>query len=432
MGQAAVKLDDRYHLQKVKLGQGSFGVVWRAVDKASQEVVAIKQLDKSKMPKRGVSREDVEKEIRIMTACRHRNLLDLLATFEDDRYVSLALEYCDGGDFGDKVKERGQNLQEEEAVAWMHDVASGVAALHAKGICHRDIKPDNFMVKGEPGSQCIKLADFGLAVFLQPGRRQLLTLKCGTPAFMAPEVHLLPGFSRGYSLPCDIWAVGVVLSMLMHGGQHPFMDSSGHLDNNCLLSGTPASEGLFNGLMMRQGSSFSDEAKALCRKMLDTSPEGRPSAEDVLRSPWLRSRASRHAPSAAPSPERRRPPPAPQAPTGSPTAKAQAPSPGPADFMGKIMQAMVDAGDLSPTAARTPGGRERNLQGSPRRSPQADGRRRPPALPSPAIEASPPLRGGPAKVREGRGPSGSPLSGSPARDVPTPCRVSGYQRHIRF
>jgi len=432
MGQTQTKLEDRYHLQKVKLGQGSFGVVWRAVDKANQEVVAIKQLDKSRMPKRGVSREDVEKEIGIMTACRHRNLLGLLATFEDDRYVSLALEYCDGGDFGDKVKERGQNLEQEEAVAWMHDIASGVAALHAKGICHRDIKPDNFMVKGEPGSQCIKLADFGLAVFLPPGRRQLLTLKCGTPAFMSPEVHLLPGFSRGYSLPCDIWAVGAVLSMLMHGGQHPFMDSNGQLDTNCLLSGTVVSEGLFNGLVLRQGSSFSDEARQLRRKMLDTNPEARPSAEDVLRSPWFRSRGlGRHAPSAAPSPARRTPQ-AQRPPSGSPAAKAQAPSPGPTNLMEKLMQAMVDAGDSSPVAARTPAAREKNGNGSPKRSPQVDGRRRPPALPPPAIEGSPPLRGGPAKVRDGRGPSSSPMAGSPINDVPTPSRVTSHQRHIRF
>jgi serine/threonine protein kinase len=432
MGQVEAKLEDRYHLQKVKLGQGSFGVVWRAVDKANQEVVAIKQLDKSRMPKRGVSREDVEKEIRIMAACRHRNLLDLLATFENDKYVSLALEYCDGGDFGDKVKERGQNLQQDEAVSWMHDIASGVAALHAKGICHRDIKPDNFMVKGEPGSQCIKLADFGLACFMQPGRRQLLTLKCGTPAFMAPEVHLLPGFSRGYSLPCDIWAVGVVLSMLMHGGQHPFMDSSGHLDTNCLLSGTPASEGLFNGLFNGQSSNFSDEARQLCRKMLDTSPEGRLSAEDALRSPWFRSRGFRHTPSAAPSPSPSRKTPQ-AAPTGSPAAKAQAPSPGPANLMGKLMQAMVDVGDSSPVAARTPVVRERAANGSPKRSPQSDGRRKPPALPSPAIEGSTPLRKDPTpRMRDGRGPSSSPMSGSPTNDVPTPCRVPSYQRHIRF
>lgn len=378
-----------------------------------------------------------------MAACRHRNLLDLLATFEDDKYVSLALEYCDGGDFGDKVKERGQNLQQEEAVSWMHDIASGVAALHAKGICHRDIKPDNFMVKGEPGSQCIKLADFGLACFLQPGRRQLLTLKCGTPAFMAPEVHLLPGFSRGYSLPCDIWAVGVVLSMLMHGGQHPFMDSSGHLDTNCLLSGTPASEGLFNGLFNGQSSNrawFSDEARQLCKRMMDTSPEGRLSAEDVLRSPWFKSRGFRHAPSSAPSPSRRTPQ-AQQAAAGSPAARAadgspaprrapqKAPSPSPTNLMGKLMQAMVDVGDSSPvaartpTAARTPVVREKAANVSPRR---------PPPLPSVAIEGSPPMRKVPTpRMGDGRGPSSSP-DGSPANDVPTPCRVPSYQRHIRF
>jgi serine/threonine protein kinase len=430
MGQAETKLEDRYHLQKVKLGQGSFGVVWRAVDKANQEVVAIKQLDKSRMPKRGVSREDIEREVRIMSVCRHVNVLGLLASFEDDKNVSLALEYCDGGDFGDKVKERGHHLQEEEAVGWMHDIMSGVAALHSKGICHRDIKPDNFMVKGAVGSQCIKLADFGLAVFL-PSRRQLLTQKCGTPAFMSPEVHLLPGFSRGYSLPCDIWAIGVVLSMLMHGGQHPFMDSSGHLDQNCLLSGSVVSEGLFNGLM-RQSPNFSDEARQLCKKMLSTNPEARESAEDALRSSWFRSRGFRPPPPSAQTPARQAAPPQMQRmPSGSPLAKS--PSAGPAAFMEKLMQAMVDGGDSSPNK------RERSLQRSPQRSPTMERARKPPAMPpSPAVqERSPAVR----KVYDkGQpwGPSASPrmspspiIAGSPVEEQPTPCRVPS-KRHIRF
>jgi calcium-dependent protein kinase len=201
MGQVGAKLEDKYHLQKVKLGQGSFGVVWRAIDRATEEVVAVKQLDKAAMPQRGVSRQDIEREVGIMNMCKHANVLALLATFEDERNVSLALEYCDGGDFGDKVKERGGRLQEDEAMHWTREVLSGVAALHSKGICHRDIKPDNFMVKGVAPTLRIKIADFGLATIL-PARRELLTQKCGTPAFMAPEVHMLPR-SPGYSLPCD-------------------------------------------------------------------------------------------------------------------------------------------------------------------------------------------------------------------------------------
>eukprot|EP00971_Amphidinium_carterae_P302852 6017548-Amphidinium_carterae.2 len=83
---------------------GSFGIVWRAVDRQSKEVVAIKQMDKALLTKRNIRRSDVEREITMMRACEHINITQLIDTFDDERYISLALEYCEGGDFGDKVK----------------------------------------------------------------------------------------------------------------------------------------------------------------------------------------------------------------------------------------------------------------------------------------------------------------------------------------
>jgi len=104
------KVEDRYYKQKIKLGQGSFGTVWRAVDRTNERVVAMKELNKAEMPKRGVTRDDVKREVELMKAVKHENITILYDTFEDREFISLALEYCDGGDFGDKVKERGMNL----------------------------------------------------------------------------------------------------------------------------------------------------------------------------------------------------------------------------------------------------------------------------------------------------------------------------------
>lgn len=286
-------MEDRYHLQKVKLGEGSFGVVWRAVDRASQEVVAVKQLDKSALPRRGVRRADIEREIGVMTACRHVNVLGLLATFEDARSVSLALEYCDGGDLNDKVTERGQMLQEEEVVRWMRDILSGVAALHSRGVCHRDIKPDNFMVKGSKGDECIKLADFGLACSL-PRRPDLLRQKCGTPAFMAPEIHRLPRSSRGYNKLCDVWAAGVTMYMLMSGGRHPFLAASQkELDEKRLLAGIldfSVAQGFLGGIGLGE-CRFSEFARRLCKRLVEPDVVKRISAEEARADPWVADRA---------------------------------------------------------------------------------------------------------------------------------------------
>uniref|UniRef100_A0A7S4RT27 Protein kinase domain-containing protein n=2 Tax=Alexandrium monilatum TaxID=311494 RepID=A0A7S4RT27_9DINO len=283
------RLEDRYYLQKVKLGQGSFGTVWRAVDRQNNKTAAIKQLDKASMPRRGVKRQDIEREINVMQAVHHDNVIRLLDTFEDHSSIYLALEYCDGGDFGDKVKERGLDLEEHQAAEWMRQILSAIAALHAKMICHRDIKPDNFMVHGES----IKLSDFGLAMFLTRGR--LLTEKCGTPAFMAPEQHRLPRNSRGYTHAVDTWAAGVTMYMLMFGGKHPFLSPSMQIDEKRLLQGSldfNVAQTFFSFGM--PGGRFSEPARRLCRKLVEPDMAKRLSVEDASQDPWLRmARSSR-------------------------------------------------------------------------------------------------------------------------------------------
>merc|ERR1719440_606520 len=108
----------------------------------------------------------------MLKACNHENITSLYHTYEDAQSIYLALEYCDGGDFGDKLKERASSLREEDAADWMRQIMSAIAALHARDICHRDIKPDNFMVS----DKLLKLSDFGLAVHITSGK--LLNEKC--------------------------------------------------------------------------------------------------------------------------------------------------------------------------------------------------------------------------------------------------------------
>lgn len=291
-GRRSQKIEEKYFLQKVKLGQGSFGTVWRAVDRTNDRIVAVKQLDKAAMPKRGVSRKDIEREVELMKAVRHDNVTQLFDYYEDEKSIYLALEYCDGGDFGDKVKERGMDLQENDAADWMYQICSAILALHQRGIVHRDIKPDNFMVSGS----VLKLSDFGLACFLS--REKLLTDKCGTPAFMAPEqVRLGSGGSRGYSFPCDLWAAGIAMYMLMFGGRHPFITSTNQLDEQMLLQGRldfryerkAAVGGFFGGLLNGQNPTlrFSDSARRICQRMVEPKESARITARDALKDPWL-------------------------------------------------------------------------------------------------------------------------------------------------
>lgn len=273
---------ERYYLQKVKLGEGSFGTVWRAVDRHTNSTVAVKQLDKAVLPKRGVRRSDIEREISVMQAVDHENVTKLYGSSEDQQSIFLALEYCNGGDFGDKVKEKGLDLAETMAAEWMYQIVSAIWVLHCKNICHRDIKPDNFMVHDE----VLKLSDFGLAVHLPWGSR--LTDKCGTPAFMSPEQHQLPRDSGGYCHACDVWAAGITMYMVMFAGKHPFITASQQLDQQALMVGQldfSISSG-FLGFAMPKDR-YSQTARVFCRQMVTVDFPRRITAVEARQSIWF-------------------------------------------------------------------------------------------------------------------------------------------------
>jgi len=155
--------------------------------------------------------------------------------------------------------------------------------MHSRSICHRDIKPENFMVAG--GNR-VKLSDFGLATVLFDGRR--LTDKCGTLAFMAPEQHLLPRGSSGYSFPVDVWALGVSMHMVVCRGQHPFIGENGELLTNALLRGDISfGQKFFLGIAVGTSTKLSEPAMELCRRMVEVQPSRRITANIALRNPWF-------------------------------------------------------------------------------------------------------------------------------------------------
>eukprot|EP00397_Hematodinium_sp_SG-2012_P019427 GEMP01019956.1.p1 GENE.GEMP01019956.1~~GEMP01019956.1.p1 ORF type:complete len:597 (+),score=85.07 GEMP01019956.1:96-1886(+) len=273
---------DKYHIQKVKLGGGSFGTVWRSINRETKEVVAMKAINIEGCRQKGLTENDLKREIDMLRESKGCiNITQLLDTFQDSTTYYMALEYCEGGDFGDKVKERGRAVEEWEAANWMRQIVNAIAFLHNKNIIHRDIKPDNFLIGGPVGGpEVLKLSDFGLALKLEH-RLMSLQQKCGTPAFMAPEQHKLPD-SGGYSLPVDVWAAGVCMWVLLHGGVHPFVELE-RLNISELLPGKPAFEkaGFFSKCKWSQSS------QRLCHAMTNPDPRERPTADEVYRNEWF-------------------------------------------------------------------------------------------------------------------------------------------------
>lgn len=304
-------LSDTYHVQKVKLGEGSFGQVWRAIDKGTSEIVAIKQLDKRKDGP-GRRRNDFRHEVDIMQKVSHENILKFIGMYEDSTHVNLVLEYCDGGDFSDKLKVRPEQPMgpcEAVVAGWLRQICSAIQALHEANIVHRDVNPKNFML----ARGVLKLADLGIAQLL-PSIGARLFSKSGTPGFMAPEQYMLP-MGDGYSFPVDMWAAGIVLYMMLHGGRHPYMED-GKLNRKIMIQrsvkpkvwnaktihgivappGQQEKVSRSKSLSKNFGSGRTNEGDDASEELLDhllaPDPHNRASASEVLCHAWLSSASS--------------------------------------------------------------------------------------------------------------------------------------------
>jgi len=278
------------------LGQGSFGTVWRAYLHKGGVAVAVKELEKRKMQEMEVPASLVLSEVEFMRECNgNERFVQLIDFIETKGIYFIVLEFCDGGNLEESAKECEGRLGERQAVHMMRQMLEAILFLHSRFICHRDIKPQNVMIVGSACSEHVKvkLADFGIAARFQPG--QLLTDKVGTPAFMSPELHLLPERSVGYDQKVDMWAIGVVMVFLL-SLEYPFVDGSGRLLRDQLIRGDlplwnmDVFSGLFQrvqeatGMRRKRPSRF---AKDLIRLLLNPKRQSRPSARRALLHSWF-------------------------------------------------------------------------------------------------------------------------------------------------
>lgn len=189
-----------YRLEAV-LGEGAMGLVYRGVREPDGETVALKVL------KRALSRDEVyrqrfEREARVARQVRHTHLVPVLDAGDDSGAHYLAMAYVEGVSLEERIEREGQ-LPVEESVRIVAELASGLDALHAEGLVHRDVKPSNVMLDRNGTAV---LTDFGLArgraftVLTRPGQVM------GTLDYLAPE--LISGTAA--TPASDIYALGCV------------------------------------------------------------------------------------------------------------------------------------------------------------------------------------------------------------------------------
>lgn len=269
----AKDFDARYTIGKL-LGHGQFGYTYVATDKANGDRVAVKRIEKNKMilP---IAVEDVKREVKILEALTgHENVVQFHNAFEDDSYVYIVMELCEGGELLDRIlAKKDSRYSEKDAAKVVRQMLKVAAECHLHGLVHRDMKPENFLFKSTKEDSPLKATDFGLSDFIKPGKKFQDIV--GSAYYVAPEV-----LRRKSGPESDVWSIGVITYILLCG-KRPFWDKT--------------EDGIFKEVLKNKPDfrrkpwpTISNGAKDFVKKLLVKDPRARLTAAQALSHPWVR------------------------------------------------------------------------------------------------------------------------------------------------
>ncbi|CAJ2646578.1 calcium-dependent protein kinase 28-like [Trifolium pratense] len=265
--------DKRFSLGKL-LGHGQFGYTYVGVDKSNGDRVAVKRLEKAKMVL-PIAVEDVKREVKILKELTgHENVVQFYNAFEDDSYVYIVMELCEGGELLDRILgKKDSRYTEKDAAVVVRQMLKVAAQCHLHGLVHRDMKPENFLFKSNKDDSALKATDFGLSDFIKPGKRFQDIV--GSAYYVAPEV-----LKRKSGPESDVWSIGVITYILLCG-RRPFWDKT--------------EDGIFKEVLRNKPDfrrkpwpTISNAAKDFVRKLLVKDPRARLTAAQALSHPWVR------------------------------------------------------------------------------------------------------------------------------------------------
>ena len=270
-----------------RIGQGTYGVVYKAQSTKTKEVVAIKRI-KFESQEEGIPSSAI-REIALLKELRHQNVEKLFDVVHSQHTLSLIFEYCDW-DLRRYIQSREDPLSEDEVISLSYQLLSALEYIHSQNIIHRDVKPQNLLInrKGE-----LKLADFGLArsTFIPVDS---LSTEVITRWYRPPEI--LQG-NQNYGFPVDVWSAGCVVVEMITGQPLFMCDTNEELmEKVTAIFGSQKIEEAFPEIPKRDEPiepigldkylpRISDELIELIYALLEVDPSKRISAKDALNLP---------------------------------------------------------------------------------------------------------------------------------------------------
>lgn len=203
-----------------KIGEGTYGVVYKARDRLTNETIALKKI-RLEQEDEGVPSTAI-REISLLKEMQHGNIVRLQDVVHSEKRIYLVFEYLDL-DLKKHMDSCPDLAKDPRLVkTFLYQILRGIAYCHSHRVLHRDLKPQNLLIDRRTNS--LKLADFGLArAFGIPVRT--FTHEVVTLWYRAPEILL---GSRQYSTPVDVWSVGCIFAEMVN--QRPLFPGDSEID----------------------------------------------------------------------------------------------------------------------------------------------------------------------------------------------------------
>ncbi|CAG9325927.1 unnamed protein product [Blepharisma stoltei] len=255
-----------------KLGEGSFGTVFKVRRIVDNNIYVMKIIKISQMDKRG--QQESINEVRILASLDNPYIVRYFDSFIEKNTLHIIMEFCDKGDLSNQIRiQSGRLFAEAKIWKYFIQMCMGLEYIHSKKILHRDIKSMNvFLVKEDS----VRIGDLGVAKVLSSTAAFAHTT-VGTPYYLSPELCE----EKPYNVKSDVWALGCVLYE-MCTLKHPFdANNQGALILKILRANySPIS------------SQYSPELRDLVTMCLHKDYKKRPSVSGILKLPGMRDRAN--------------------------------------------------------------------------------------------------------------------------------------------